>query len=105
MTSIKTQTTPKKRASYLTVSQAYDLDIAVAPVTKALWPLGHYGIFQVGSSLLRGDWRDVDLRCIMEDAKFDSLFGKKFSLTHLFLNTAILHLSMVNRPFVRTLPL
>lgn len=33
-----------------------------------------YGCFLVGSALERRDWRDVDVRCILEDAEYDRLF-------------------------------
>lgn len=31
--------------------------------------------FIVGSSLMRPDFRDVDLRCILDDAEFAAIFG------------------------------
>jgi hypothetical protein len=33
-----------------------------------------YGVYLVGSSLVRRDFRDVDLRCIMADEDFEKLF-------------------------------
>jgi hypothetical protein len=34
------------------------------------------GIYLVGSSLTRRDYRDVDVRCILPDEEFDRLFPK-----------------------------
>ena len=77
--------TKKHRASYLTVSQQYDLGIACRPL--AMFGLG---TFHVGSSLTKPDYHDVDLRCMLPDEQFDRMFGddegKAFML---FLNTAI----------------
>lgn len=79
----------KKRASYLTVAQQYNLDIAVTPLWHILGSFDNFGIYHVGSSLTRSNWRDVDLRCMMNDEKFDAIFGKIFSPIHLFFNTVI----------------
>lgn len=62
--------TEKHYASYLTVSQQYNLNIACRPVVM----LG-YGTFHVGSSLTRADYHDVDLRCMLPDEEFDRMFG------------------------------
>lgn len=35
---------------------------------------GGFGCYQVGSSLERADWRDVDIRLILEDGEFTALF-------------------------------
>lgn len=76
----------RRRASYLTVSQQYSLNVACAPIAKVFG----YGLYQVGSSLERKDFRDVDLRCIMPNDEFDKMFfddpnGKKLR----FLNVAV----------------
>jgi hypothetical protein len=75
----------KHRVSYLTVSQAYNLNCACQPVAS----IG-YGTFHVGSSLTRPDYHDVDLRCILPDDEYDRMFesdrGDQFLA---FLNTAI----------------
>lgn len=73
----------KHRASYLTVSQQYDLNVACKPLA----PFG-YGTFHVGSSLDKPDYHDVDLRCMLEDAEFDEMQRGSESRM-LFLNTAI----------------
>lgn len=74
----------KHRASYLTVSQAYDLNV----VCRQLAIFG-YGTFQVGSSLDKPDYHDVDLRCIMSDEEYDQLMALFTHNGILFLNTAI----------------
>ena len=80
-----TQPTEKHRASYLTVNQQYNLNIACRPLAM----IG-YGTFHVGSSLSKPDFHDVDLRCILPDDQYDAIFesdpGEAFLL---FLNTAI----------------
>ena len=35
--------------------------------------------YQVGSSLTRKDWRDVDVRLMLPDAEFSALFGPRHS--------------------------
>lgn len=35
---------------------------------------GHFGCYLVGSALERADWRDVDVRYILDDAEFAVLF-------------------------------
>lgn len=62
------------RASYLTVTQEFDLQHACRAAQAAFGDLG-YGVFQVGSTLTRANWRDVDVRCILEDESFDALFA------------------------------
>jgi len=75
----------KRRASYLTVSQQYVLNVAC----RALAPFG-YGTFHVGSSLTNPDYHDVDLRCILDDDEYGRLIGGRGSKERLaFLNTAI----------------
>lgn len=85
---IKETVTTNTRANYLTTTQVFNLEAAAYVVSRALWDLG-YGVYHVGSSITRPDWRDVDLRCIMEDAKFDAMFGKYWSPLHMLLNATI----------------
>ncbi len=80
---------PKRdRASYLTVQQQYELECAAFIVNNVFHHLS-YGLYQVGSTLSRPDWRDVDLRYITQDSQFDALFGYVDSPMHTFLNTVI----------------
>jgi hypothetical protein len=75
------------RASYLTVAQQFDLQHACRAAQAAFEDLG-YGVFQVGSSLIRANWRDVDVRALLADDKFDALFvGNPARLA--FLNVAV----------------
>jgi hypothetical protein len=65
---------PKTRsASYLSPHQMRRLDLACAPVRKAF---PDYGPYLVGSVLERPDYRDVDVRVILRDKKFDRMFPK-----------------------------
>jgi hypothetical protein len=77
----------KDRVSYLTVAQQYNLESACIAADRAFHDLG-YGLYHVGSSLTRADWRDVDIRALLEDDKFDALFSGS-SLRLKFLNVAV----------------
>lgn len=75
----------KHRVSYLTVSQAFNLNVAC----RELATFG-YGTFHVGSSLTRPDYHDVDLRCMLPDDEYDNMFSSDADQRRLkFLNTAI----------------
>lgn len=77
----------KHRASYLTVSQQFNLNTACRVLRGFA-----YGTYHVGSSLSTPDYHDVDLRCIMPDEEFDIMFpkdGGDASSRLAFLNTAI----------------
>jgi hypothetical protein len=76
----------KVRASYLTVAQQFNLN---AVCRSLIPPFGHH-TYQVGSSLERVDYHDVDLRCILDDTDFDRMFsGETKEASLLFLNTAV----------------
>lgn len=74
----------KDRVSFLTVNEAFNLNIACAPLR--MWGLGTY---HVGSSLERDDYHDVDLRCILENKEFDAMFADDNDEKLKFLNVAI----------------
>jgi hypothetical protein len=74
----------KYRASFLTVNQIFNLNVAC----RALKDFG-VGTFHVGSSLERSDYHDVDLRCILPNKEFDAMFSDCQDPRFLFLNTAI----------------
>lgn len=74
----------KPRASYLNVQQQYNLQHACRVLTASFG----FRTYQVGSSIARSDFRDVDLRCILSDAEFDSFIGKNQSRLR-FLNVSI----------------
>lgn len=62
---------PRKKSNYIGAPACFALEQACQHLQKAF---GHYGIYQVGSSLEREDWRDVDLRYILPDEEFAKLF-------------------------------
>lgn len=64
------QAPPRRRATWLTVTQAFNLNQACRPLVEAFG----WHVYQVGSSLERRDFRDVDVRCILPDEDFDRLF-------------------------------
>ncbi len=75
----------KHRVSFLTVSQTFDLNLACVPLRGLGW-----GTFHVGSSLVRPDYHDVDLRCMLPESDFYAMFPGGNNSGHLkFLNTAV----------------
>ncbi|MDE2096524.1 MAG: hypothetical protein KGL39_04700 [Patescibacteria group bacterium] len=64
----------ESRANYLTVTEFASLKL-VAETVGDCFP-DNYGVFHVGSSITRKDYRDVDVRLIMADEAFERLFGK-----------------------------
>lgn len=60
------------RANYIGAPQFFRLNEACRIVEQA-FDFG-YGVFLVGSSLTKRDYRDVDLRCIIPDEDFSRLF-------------------------------
>ena len=75
----------KHRASYLTVSQQFNLNVACSVLNGF-----GFGTYHVGSSLSKPDYHDVDLRCIMPDDDYDSRFlGETAEQQLKFLNTAV----------------
>jgi hypothetical protein len=61
-----------KRANYLGAPQFFNLNQACRIVEEA-FGFG-VGIFLVGSSLVRRDYRDVDIRCIVHDEDWERIF-------------------------------
>jgi hypothetical protein len=59
-----------KRANYLGAPEAYNLNNVALILNEA------FGVhnYLVGSCLTTRDYRDVDIRCILEDAEFNRLF-------------------------------
>lgn len=64
----------KPRANYLPSIAYYNLNQACAVINRAFVD---GGCFLVGSCLLRPDYRDVDVRFIMDDDAYDRLFAWK----------------------------
>lgn len=62
-----------ERPHWLPAPHFFALNQACAFVNQALDGYG-FGCFLVGSSLKRRDYRDVDVRYVMEDASYDRLF-------------------------------
>jgi len=62
----------QRRPHYLGQTNFYNLNAACRTVLSA-FPFG-YGVFLVGSALRTKDYRDVDVRVIIPDEKFDTLF-------------------------------
>jgi hypothetical protein len=63
--------TPMERANYLPAPAYFKLDHACQYINSAL---GGFGSYLVGSSTRRKDWRDVDVRYILDNDIFDRLF-------------------------------
>ncbi len=59
------------KSSYVGAPAIFALDLACQTINKAF---GDYGCYLVGSALERADWRDVDVRFIMDDGCFADLF-------------------------------
>ena len=66
------QMAEKPRPYYLTVSEHYRLNMACVPLWKAFPET--VGVFLVGSSLYRKDYRDVDVRMMLYKEDFRRLF-------------------------------
>ena len=64
---------PSKRikTNHIGAPACFRLELAMQCVEAAF---GEFGAYQVGSSLDRPDWRDVDVRYILPDAAFAALF-------------------------------
>lgn len=76
------------RYNYLNVTEQFNLNAIGSILNKAFI----VGVFQVGSSLERPNYRDVDLRCIMYDKDFEAMFfdmGKLNDLRLKLLNAAM----------------
>ncbi|MDQ0894428.1 hypothetical protein [Agromyces ramosus] len=52
--------------------QMFLLDLACQPLAEAFRHLG-YGVFLVGTAAERGEYRDVDVRMILDDKSYDKL--------------------------------
>jgi hypothetical protein len=61
----------KRPASYLTTYDFAKLNNACLPIREAFC----HCVYLVGSVLTEESYRDVDVRVLLEDEKFDELFG------------------------------
>jgi hypothetical protein len=62
---------PRQKGVYIGAPACFALELACQHI-RAAFP--GFGCYVVGSALQRPDWRDVDLRFIMRDEEFASLF-------------------------------
>lgn len=69
MTQAKTE--PRKKYNYTGAPACFALELALRQVTEAF---NCTACYIVGSVLERSDWRDVDVRMIMDDEDFDKEF-------------------------------
>ena len=67
------------RFNYLSPPQLHTLRRAAEPLDEAF---GGFGCYLVGSVLTRPDFRDVDVRCIVDDDDFRRLFGAELDQYH-----------------------
>ena len=61
-----------KRANFIGAPEMFNLNHACQALTEAFG----YHLYLVGSAIERRDFRDVDLRLILDDAEYDRLFPK-----------------------------
>ena len=61
-----------KYTNYIGMTGFYNLNMACRILTEA-FGFG-WGVFLVGSSLKKRDFRDVDIRCILPDEEYQRLF-------------------------------
>lgn len=74
--------TERRRACYLLVSEVFNLNHMCVMLRDA-----GFSVYLVGSSLMRPDYRDVDVRAILDDAEFDAMFTAPARLA--LLNTSV----------------
>jgi hypothetical protein len=71
----KSKEKPRVKFSYLGAPKCFLLEQACKHISDAFrFDCDHCGIYQVGSTLQRPDWRDVDVRMIVDDEAFMKLF-------------------------------
>lgn len=63
----------RKRANYLPRPCLFTLHHACVEISLAY---DCFGVYLVGSVIIKPDYRDVDIRCIMDDKHFDTVFPK-----------------------------
>jgi hypothetical protein len=90
---------PQPKSCYVGAPAIFTLELECQHINEAF---GRYGCYLVGSSLERADWRDVDVRFIMDDEEFAKLFPNAYETAWeqdtrwLLINTSISeHLSKV----------
>lgn len=61
----------RKKATYVGAPAIFALETACRQINEAF---GDWSCYLVGSAMERADWRDVDVRYIMDDEQFESEF-------------------------------
>lgn len=67
----------RSKVSYIGAPACFSLEMACKQVQDAFSPNGnrrHGQVYVVGSALERADWRDIDVRMILDDDSFKELF-------------------------------
>jgi hypothetical protein len=64
-------TATRKKGVYVGAPACFALEMACHDVVRAF---GGFGCYLVGSALERPDWRDIDVRFILPDEEFATLF-------------------------------
>lgn len=64
----------RTRSNFIPAPQMFSLHHACALIHQAFRDADHAGVYLVGSSIERRDYRDVDVRCILDDATFEVIF-------------------------------
>ncbi len=65
------ETPNRHKATYVGAPKIFALELACQQVNRAF---NSFGCYLVGSALTRPDWRDVDVRMILDDEEFHKLF-------------------------------
>lgn len=74
---------PRTKGVFIGAPACFALELAIRPVCAAFRAYhGTCGCYVVGSALERQDWRDVDVRLIMEDVAFLAEFPDAHSVDH-----------------------
>jgi hypothetical protein len=63
-----------RRANFIGAPEALNLNVVCATLVQAFGP----NIYLVGSSIERRDYRDVDVRCILDDAEYERIFQNPY---------------------------
>lgn len=68
---------PTRKVSYIGAPACFALEIACKQVRAAFCEGADFAdIYVVGSAIERADWRDVDVRMMMDDAAFSRMFPR-----------------------------
>jgi hypothetical protein len=85
---------PRYKPCYVGAPAIFLLELECKLINKAFKDVAY--CYLVGSCLEKPDWRDVDVRCLMDDAVFDTLFpntrdGVSWEIDHrwLLINTSL----------------